>query len=348
MAIPFSAPPGPRPRRHPRHHRAQHRESLAASTGTAASVGDTAFGDLNLSSQLLCLALVEAMRVLETLAGEETVETGDQDQDHLGQGGDSVPAHTQADRGHDWSVLPKKNIDEEDKECEECTKYEEPAEGGKVAGPVPDLLADIHTISTLSTTCDLIDSVAETKAGDKAAQLPDLVPAVSASSPSPSPSPPHTRTPPHHRLLVTGDGRDQPGKGFVALNKSTEIVPDRHRQDSEDKANTWRMIGRDLARIADSQHGAGVGGHFRDFPSPPAPASGRHYAAAADFERVVGMNRSLPRREDDNRNNHHLHNRLCHHQLPSDYNLHIAASPGGFSLTNLALTGLLYIVNNLL
>ena len=346
MAIPFSAPPGPRPRRQPRHHRAQHRESLAASTGTAASVGDTAFGDLNLSSQLLCLALVEAMRVLETLAGEETVDSGDQEQDHLGQGGDSVPAHTQADRGADWSVLPKKNIDEEDKECEECTKYEEAAEGGKVAGPVPDLLADIQTISTLST-CDLIDSVTDTKADDKGAQLPDLVPAVSASSPSPTPSPPRTRTPPHHRVLVTGDGRDQPGKGFVAADKSTEIVTEKHhRQDSEDSGNKWRMIGRDLARIADTHHHPhlhGGGGHFRDFPSPPAT---QHYAA--DFERVVGMNRSLQRREDDNRNNHHLHNRLCHHQLPSHYNLHSAASDGGFSLTNLALTGLLYIVNNLL
>merc|ERR1712155_56292 len=101
------------------------------------------------------------MRVLETLAGEETVDSGDQEQDHLRDlsNNTAVPAHTQADRGHDWSVLPKKNIDEEDKECEECTKYEEAAEGGKVAGPVPDLLADIQATSTLST-CDLIDSVA--------------------------------------------------------------------------------------------------------------------------------------------------------------------------------------------
>ena len=368
MAIPFSLPASATTSGR------NHRESLAKTTGI--SGGDVSFSDLSLSSQLLYLAMVEALRVVQDIAQEVA------DQDYDDEYSNYV--HSDDQDEPDCRILPKNNKDEDDKKFEECPKYEdfivaispigdhESVESEEDSinyaekterrhdGQVPDLVADIigdHAESNISNTIipDLIASVTNddtTNQDDKTdhiitngplmarKNLPDLVLADANSSRSKR----KPRTVPGTRSFKTDD-LNKPQNEFVASNKPCQIIPGTGHQDhsdkSEDQQNQWRLIGRDLAKIADS-HSARHGGHSR-MTRRRMSSSADVYVVESQLERVVGMNCLR-------RDNHHLHNRLCHHCQPQlrDSSRSISSQSLSVTITNIAINGLLYIVNNLL
>ena len=449
MAIPFSLPDHggtsqnlrPNQTKHAR-SRAHHRDSLASSTGISDNVS---WGDLSISSQLLYLAMVEALRVVKEIAEE----VADQDQDNLENSNDYREYDT------DCKTRPKKKSDEQDKIFEKCFKYDDNVTmDSKIVGQksvaseddeadneekmmrvqVPDVLADIKDkpsrtsrISAKGSSCvpDIItacngasDKISDdsclrmTKADnnnhcvieDKTDQisvngqlmdhknLPDLVAHAKSFrhkrrvkiTQGPVPSSPSLPT----------DDLNKPQNGFVATNKACQTLPGNqiikddlipHKTSKDpvkklpnDAKMTWRSVGRDLAKIADShseshsfhqrsRHGGMETDYFVNqedvdvtgmrherrerFGSTLSPSDYLHYNGGIvdDFERVVGMNSRSSIGRDDNGNNHHLYNRLCQHQLPSNYNLNPANSHWIVSgITNIAFTGLLYLANNVL
>ena len=370
MAIPFSLPASSGGR--------HHRESLAASTGINTNVS---FSDLNLSSQLLYLAMVEALRVVKDIA--EEVSDEDLEYANYDYGLEDDP---------DCEILPKKKSDQADKIREECTKYEDLNMDSQISGQrsvegeydketqvaglqQPDLVADITGIRATASSIvpDIVSCVTMTNADDTYHSftgaktdhissngqlmdhkiLPDLVlDAVSSRN--------KTRVPSIQSLQ--SDDLTKPQNEFneiVALNKPCQTVrgthnirPDEHdgeayKKPKNDDRSQWRKIGRDLARLADS-HGCRDG--VRSYRDTSAPDTHHHsHTMLDDFERGVGMNWRSFSSGAHNRNNHHLHNRLCHRQLSSLHNVEPVTSQWIVSgITNIALSGLLYIVNNLL
>ena len=170
--------------------------------------------------------------------------------------------------------------------------------------------------------------------------LPDLVSTDAKSSRSKR----KPRIVPGTRSFKTDD-LNKPQNEFVASNKPCQIIPGNGHQDnsdkSEDQKNQWRLIGRDLAKIADNhsvRHGEGHSRMTRRRISSSAAMSGME----TQLERVVGMNYLR-------RDNHQLHNRLCHYCQPQlRENTSISSQSLSVTITNIAINGLLYIVNNLL
>ena len=331
MAIPFSLP-AERGGTRPRHH---HRESLASSTGR--SHGDqVSFTDLNLSSQLLYLAMLEAMRVVQDLAAEASDHDSDDDD------------RSEEDEADDSQIYATKKTDQDaddDTVFEECPKYDNIVDTGlessecedqdqwygdyeekKPAQMIPDILSDLFTgprdIIADDPVPDIIASVLNNKAviNDERSghNLPDIVPNTDKSSSRIIPSN-HSCSPHHNHQIIR--------------HAHPHFVKECRRQEKDDQKvrNCWRQIGRDLARIADDCHK-------------------RHDAVVnrrvADF---VGM-RGVERREenDDNGSNHHLHNRLCHPSQSASNNNIFNPAYWSLYLTNIAVNGLLYIVNNVL
>ena len=369
MAIPFSLPASSTSSGR------NHRESLSTTTGIRGP-GEVSFSELSLSSQLLYLAMVEAMRVVQDIAQEVS------DQDYDTEYSNFVQSDDQDEP--DCRILPKINKDEDDSKFEECPKYEdfivtssigdhEPVESEednikyvekterRHGGQVPDLVADIigdHAESNISNTIipDLIVSVTNddttNHAHDKAdhiipngplmdrKNLPDLVLTDAKSSRSKR----KPRIVPGTRSFKTDD-LNKPQNEFVASNKPCQIIPGNGHQDnsdkSEDQKNQWRLIGRDLAKIADNhsvRHGEGHSRMTRRRISSSAAMSGME----TQLERVVGMNCLR-------RDNHPLHNRFCHYCHPQlRENTSISSQSLSVTITNIAINGLLYIVNNLL
>ena len=394
MAIPFSTPKSRRNRR----------ESLA----TRSEPRDVTFSDLSLSSQVFYFAMLEALKMLKSVA-EDGAETTEQvNTNHHSTLVDSGPEQSEADEVdfRHKKISPSsshKDVNIEENQETQTNLHDKSSESKNIK-QLPDLIPEYQSANELSQNLpDIVpitDSsvpVALKSCGDSVSNDPSahglttyqtdqistnglLMTDKNCPDLEPKRSP-QIRT---KVRLVPGtpslkkDDLNKPHNWFVILDETAQIIRGKPQIEANSRTGnvkscpdrqkgTWQMIGRDLSRIADgldkrnthtnpqrfnnhessnfhNQHTRlqRRGTENEDLLSSrvmPADAVDSRIVAS-NSERVVGIDWRTLNHGADNRNNHHGYDGLCHQQLIQSSNLQ-------HSISNIALNGIMYIIQNL-